>query len=201
MDVPIGSVNVAWFSLGPHPGQTGSAVIGGHFGIENGVPFVFYNLDKLKIGDKIYIVDDNNSTLAFQVRSIKSFDRNADSTTVFTSSDGLAHLNLITCEGVWNQVNGNYPLRLVIFTDAIPSEGAVVVDKAKVATAMSTPTIFPSSIPQKLITTPSSEKNSSASPQILIASARSLYETPMDGLITSFLLFSIIFIILKIIRR
>src|SRR3989344_9500143 len=52
MDVPQGSVNVAWFSLGPHPGEVGSAVIGGHFGIRSGVPFVFYNLDKLKVGDK-----------------------------------------------------------------------------------------------------------------------------------------------------
>ncbi len=124
MDVPAGSVNVAWFSLGPHPGQVGSAVIGGHFGINKGVPFVFYNLDKLNSGDKIYIVDDRGDTLAFQVRSISSFDRNADATTVFTSNDGLAHLNLITCEGIWNQVNGNYPLRLVIFTDAIPAESA-----------------------------------------------------------------------------
>lgn len=119
MDVPAGSVNVAWFALGPHPGQVGSAVIGGHFGIENGVPFVFYNLDKLKVGDKIYIIDDTGDTLAFIVRSIKSFDRNADAAEVFTSTDGLAHLNLITCEGIWNQVNGNYPQRLVIFTDAI----------------------------------------------------------------------------------
>ncbi len=124
MDVPSGSVNVAWFALGPHPGQVGSAVIGGHFGITNGVPFVFYNLDKLKIGDTIYIIDDRGGTLAFVVRSIKSFDRNADATTVFTSDDGLAHLNLITCEGIWNQVNGNYPQRLVIFTDAIPAQGA-----------------------------------------------------------------------------
>ncbi|MDP2599084.1 MAG: class F sortase [Candidatus Liptonbacteria bacterium] len=98
MDVPIGSINVAWFSLGPHPGQVGSAVIGGHFGITNGVPFVFYNLDKLRSGDKIYIVDDKGDTLAFVVRSLKSFDRNADATPVFTSNDGLAHLNLITCE-------------------------------------------------------------------------------------------------------
>ncbi len=124
MDVPAGSVNVAWFALGPHPGDVGSAVIGGHFGISNGVPFVFYNLDKLKIGDKVYILNDKGDTLAFIVRSIKSFDRNADASPVFTSSDGLAHLNLITCEGIWNQVNGNYPQRLVIFTDAIASEGA-----------------------------------------------------------------------------
>lgn len=128
MDVPARSVNVAWFALGPHPGQVGSAVIGGHFGIENGVPFVFYNLDKVKVGDKIYIIDDKNATLAFQVKAIKSFDRNGDSTTVFTSQDGIAHLNLITCEGVWNQVNGAYPQRLVVFTNAIPAEGSVKVN-------------------------------------------------------------------------
>lgn len=117
MDVPANSVNVAWFSLGPHPGQEGSAVIGGHFGIKNGVPFVFYNLDKLKSGDAIYVVDDGGNTITFRVASISSFDRNADATSVFTSDDGLAHLNLITCEGVWNQVNGNYPKRLVVFAD------------------------------------------------------------------------------------
>jgi len=120
MDVPAGSVNVAWFALGPYPGQEGSAVIGGHFGIKNKVPFVFYKLNELKIGDKVYVVDDTGKNLVFIVRSIKSFDRNADATSVFTSTDGLAHLNLITCEGIWNQVNNSYPQRLVVFTDAAP---------------------------------------------------------------------------------
>jgi LPXTG-site transpeptidase (sortase) family protein len=128
MDVPAGSENVAWFALGPHPGQEGSAVIGGHFGIVSGVPTVFYNLDKLVVGDKAYIEDDEGNTLAFQVRTIKLFDRNADATTVFTSDDGLSHLNLITCEGIWNQTNGAYPSRRVVFMDAIPSEGAIVVN-------------------------------------------------------------------------
>ena len=119
MDVPAGSVNVAWFALGPHPGQVVSAVIGGHFGIQNGVPFVFYNLDKLSVGDKVYIVDDEGNAITFVVRSLKSFNQNADATTVFTSEDSLAHLNLITCEGAWNQVNGSYPDRLVVFTDKV----------------------------------------------------------------------------------
>lgn len=119
MDVPSGSVNVAWFALGPHPGKVGSAVIGGHFGIKNGVPFVFYKLDTLKIGDKVNIIDDEGEILTFVVRSTKLFDRNADATTVFTSDDGVAHLNLITCEGVWNQVNGTYPQRRVVFTDLV----------------------------------------------------------------------------------
>lgn len=125
MDVPLGSKNVAWFALGPHPGQVGSSVIGGHFGMSNGVPFVFYDLDKLNVGDKIYIVDDKDDTLSFVVRSIKLFDRDADATTVFTSEDGLAHLNLITCEGVWNKINDSYPKRRVVFTDALPVDGAI----------------------------------------------------------------------------
>ncbi len=125
MDVPAGSVNVAWFALGPHPGAVGSAVIGGHYGIENGVPFVFYKLDTLKVGDKVYIVDDKNKVITFQVRAIQLFDRNADASTVFNSTDGLAHLNLITCEGIWNKVDGNYPERRVVFTDLIPGENAI----------------------------------------------------------------------------
>lgn len=122
MDVPQGSTNVAWFSLGPHPGEEGSAVIGGHFGIRNGVKFVFYDLDKIVVGDKIYIEDDKGDTLAFQVRSIELFDRNSDSTTVFSSNDGLAHLNLITCEGIWNKINLSYPQRRVIFSDFVSPE-------------------------------------------------------------------------------
>ncbi|MDP3988771.1 MAG: sortase [bacterium] len=127
MDVPYGSVNVAWFSLGPKPGHKGSAVIGGHFGISNGVKFVFYDLDKLTVGDRIYILDDDDNTLAFQVRRIELFERNADATAVFTSNDGLAHLNLITCEGIWNRVDDTYPLRRVIFTDAVSAEDPVEV--------------------------------------------------------------------------
>jgi len=119
MDVPSGSKNVAWFALGPRPGNTGSSVIGGHFGIRDGTPFVFYDLNKLKIDDRIYIVDDEGVVRVFAVSLIKSFDRDADSTTVFTSHDGAAHLNLITCEGVWNKVDDTYPSRLVIFTDLV----------------------------------------------------------------------------------
>ena len=121
MEVPAGTVDVAWFALGPHPGQVGSAVIGGHFGIQNGTPFVFYNLSKLKVGDNIYIVDDEGNTITFVVNSTALFAANADATTVFTSTDGLAHLNLITCEGVWNEIAGEYPERTVVFTTEVSS--------------------------------------------------------------------------------
>lgn len=128
MDVPYGSENVAWFALGPKPGDVGSAVIGGHFGISNGVKFVFYDLDKLKIGDYVYIEDDKGETLTFQVRRIEMFERDGDATTVFTSDDGLAHLNLITCEGEWNRVDDTYPLRRVVFTTLVSEEEVAEFD-------------------------------------------------------------------------
>jgi LPXTG-site transpeptidase (sortase) family protein len=222
MDVPQGSVNVAWFALGPHPGQIGSAVIGGHFGIENGVPFVFYNLDKLKVGDKVYILDDKNNTLAFQVRSIKLFNRNADATSVFTSSDGLAHLNLITCEGIWNQVDGTYPERRVVFTDSIPGEGPVVVKTPVVSSIKTTPVsskpvavntnsaktktspvLKPSQVavsptlPSTAIMIPESSPVSTS--QNPIQFIKNLYSTKTDGLIISVFLILIIFVTVKII--
>ncbi len=197
MDVPIGSVNVAWFSLGPHPGDEGSAVIGGHFGIRDGVPFVFYNLDKLKVGDKVYVVDDKDQTLAFQVREIKLFDRNADATTVFTSDDGLAHLNLITCEGIWNQVDGSYPERRVVFTDAIPSEGAVTVTPKSPTAAIPTPNPTPTPTP-----TPTTENTVSTAAllQSVNRAIKSAASTPIDALITFTLLASIAYMATKIVR-
>lgn len=138
MDVPKGSINVAWYALGTRPGQIGSAVIGGHFGKRDGVPFVFYDLDKLKVGDKAYITTDLGDTLAFQVKSIKLFGRNDDATEVFTSSDGLNHLNLITCEGIWNKVNDSYPDRRVVFADEIPSEGPITVKTIPIVAQVST---------------------------------------------------------------
>lgn len=141
MDVPEGSVNVAWYALGPRPGQTGSAVIGGHFGIKDNIPFVFYDLDKLKVGDKAYIVDDKGETLTFVARSIRLFDRNGDASPVFLSGDGLAHLNLVTCEGIWNKVNGTYPDRRVVFMDVVSSDEAT--ENTSIATGNSVLTNLP----------------------------------------------------------
>ena len=118
MGVPRGSNNVAWFNLGPSPGEIGSAVIGGHYGTwGTGKSAVFNDLSKLKIGDKILIEDKNGSTTIFVVHEFKSLDDNEDATSVFTSNDGKAHLNLITCSGKFDKISKSYPSRLVILSD------------------------------------------------------------------------------------
>ena len=115
MDVPKSPHNVAWYNLGPRPGENGSAVIAGHYGFKKGS--VFDNLHKLRKGNKLYIQDENGRITTFMVREILKYDSKADALDVFDSSDGKAHLNLITCEGIWDKVSRNYSKRLVIFTD------------------------------------------------------------------------------------
>ena len=117
MGVPADPANAAWFSAGPRPSEEGSAVIAGHYGWKDGLPAVFDNLSSLQKGDKIYIEDENGALIAFVVRELRSYGAYEDASEVFGSIDGKAHLNLVTCEGVWNNVSKSYAKRLVIFAD------------------------------------------------------------------------------------
>ncbi len=117
MGVPKGPAGVAWYNLGPRPGEKGSSVIDGHFDWENGLPAVFNNLYKLSKGDKLYVEDDKGATITFVVRESRSYDPQADAWGVFFSSDTKAHLNLITCQGAWDKAQKSYSNRLVVFAD------------------------------------------------------------------------------------
>jgi LPXTG-site transpeptidase (sortase) family protein len=117
MDVPKGPDDVAWFDLGPRPGEQGSAVIAGHEGWKDGIPAIFDNLHSVKKGDKLYILDDMGATTAFVVRRIGTYGESGDASGVFASGDGASHLNLITCEGSWNKSEKSYSDRLVVFAD------------------------------------------------------------------------------------
>lgn len=117
MGVPVGPTGTTWLDLGPRPGEIGSAVIAGHEGWKDGIFAIFDDLHELQPGDKIYIVDDRGATTTFVVRALELYDQNANVAPVFTSSDGLAHLNLITCEGTWNAAEKSYSNRLVVFSD------------------------------------------------------------------------------------
>lgn len=117
MDAPKGSDNVAWFELGPRPGESGSAVIAGHYGWKNGKGSVFDDLHKLRKGDKLYVEDSNGEIISFVVRETRRYDLKAIASEVFVPNDGKSHLNLITCEGVWDEISKTYSQRLVVFAD------------------------------------------------------------------------------------
>ena len=119
MNVPKDPASVAWFKLGTIPGEIGSAVVAGHSGYKNNKMGVFDNLYKLQKGDKLYVEKEKGDTVTFVVSKIQIYNPKANAGDVFISSDGKAHMNLITCTGAWNEAERTHSSRLVIFTDRV----------------------------------------------------------------------------------
>lgn len=117
MEVPTNITEVGLFKFGVIPGQIGSAVIAGHFNGKNNQEGIFANLDKLKAGDKLFIEDKTGKSITFIVQKKGLYDSGyADD--VFNQKDS-AHLNLVTCYGLWDEAKKNYTKRLVIFSDIL----------------------------------------------------------------------------------
>ena len=119
MAVEDSITDVAWYSLGFKPGQIGSAVIAGHYGWKAGQPSVFNPLQDLKPGDILTSYDSDGKAISFSVTATRIYRPDADAAEVFSSTDGIAHLNLITCEGTWDAATKSYTDRLVVFSDII----------------------------------------------------------------------------------
>lgn len=117
MGAPEVPADAAWYNLGPRPGENGSAVIAGHYGWKNKKPSVFDNLYKLRKGDKLYVEDDNGMIISFVVDKLQRYDPEENVSAVFESNDEKSHLNLVTCEGNWDDNIKSYTKRLVVFTD------------------------------------------------------------------------------------
>src|SRR5918998_469877 len=99
MDTPKDYANVAWYNLGPKPGQPGNATIAGHVDSKRG-PAVFWDLRKLKPGDEVYAIGDDGVERRFVVTVLEFYKRpDAPLQRIFGPAPGT-HLNLITCAGV-----------------------------------------------------------------------------------------------------
>lgn len=115
MDVPKNAFGIGWFNLGPRPGKVGSSVMVGHLDGQDGRAGVFFDLYKLKKGDNLYVEDDKGITSTFIVRGSRIYN-SGYAEEVFSSNNGV-HLNLITCDGVWDGVKKSFSKRLVVFAD------------------------------------------------------------------------------------
>ena len=117
MDVPKRPEDTGWLETGPSPGAIGSAVIAGHRGWKTG-PAVFDDLHKVKVGDLVYIENEEGDERVFIVRKIEVYDAKAEVSEVWNKNDN-SYLNLITCSGNWNTFTGTSDERLVVFTDLV----------------------------------------------------------------------------------
>jgi len=119
MDIDENPKLAAWYKLGAKPGEEGSAVIAGHYGWKDRVPSVFNDLHTLVKGDEVSTVGEDGKVTTFVVTRLATYAPDQDATDVFLSDDGKAHLNLVTCQGSWNNSLSTYSERLVVFTDLV----------------------------------------------------------------------------------
>lgn len=118
--VPANGYDTGWYNGSTKPGQTGAMFIYGHVAGWN-AGGVFYNLKKLKPGDKITVTRGDNTTDTYAVNSLKIYpatdvDMNAVLSPIDPTKPGL---NLMTC--TWDIVNGKsqFNSRQVVFASLV----------------------------------------------------------------------------------
>ncbi len=111
--------DVGWYHLGPHPGQSGSAVIAGHLDRPGGAPAVFWNLRDMHPGDIVTVVDERGASLHFRVTQVASYPPDQAPLQEIFANPGGKFLNLITCAGDWIPSERQTTLRLVVYTSLI----------------------------------------------------------------------------------
>ncbi len=119
MDVPSTDTTVAWYSLGKRPGEQGSAVVAGHFDARVGGPGIFFGLSELQPGDRIYIADIKGKQHVFEVIGVVIYSDEAFPTKTVFGDKTAERLNLITCEGSFDQGSGEYTERLVVYSELV----------------------------------------------------------------------------------
>lgn len=119
MDIPEQADEVGWFSLGFLPGEIGNSVVAGHLDTADGKPGVFWNLRQLQDGDEVIVEYPYGKQQKFRVIHRETYPMDdAPMEHIFGTSTG-ARLNLITCNGLWQESVQTYNRRLVVYTEAI----------------------------------------------------------------------------------
>lgn len=116
IDVPKNAANVAWYVYGAKPGESGNAIINGHFDTPSGRPAVFFALKTLEKGDEVQVISEDGVVTDFVVTGKEELAYDTfPSEYVFFTKPGT-NLNLITCDGIWNPTKKNYSTRVVVYT-------------------------------------------------------------------------------------
>ena len=127
MDAPKGPIGdpvwhtAFWYRGSGIPGEPGTATFAGHVNDPLGQPEIFAHLQKLHPGDLIIVhVKNNTINIRFNVDHVKVYSTQSSSDPAVLAKifgtgplDGLSHLTLITCAGIY--VNGQYNHHIVVY--------------------------------------------------------------------------------------
>jgi LPXTG-site transpeptidase (sortase) family protein len=116
---PLTEVAVAgWYTGSPRPGAIGSSIIVGHID-GNHLRGVFFRLDTLTRGDKIYIKRADGTLAEFRVTSVQTYLKDDFPTEDVYGPVPDAELRLITCGGAFDRASGHYLSNIVVYATEV----------------------------------------------------------------------------------
>lgn len=121
MPVPSDNATASWWRHGAKPGQLGSAVIAGHFKIDDGSPGVFFRLNQIQVGDVIEVKDEQNMARKFEVVDLQIYPKDQFPLEQVYQAKDAHKLNLITCTGTYLPSINDYSHRLVVYAVEMPA--------------------------------------------------------------------------------
>ncbi|GIM69827.1 hypothetical protein Aau02nite_37980 [Amorphoplanes auranticolor] len=110
-----------WFDQGPTPGQFGPALIVGHADTRSG-PSVFAGLGKLKAGQKIEVLREDDSVAIFQINSVEHFHKEKLPVKRVYGDYSRPSLRLMTCGGRWLGGEQGYSDNVVVFASLVSAK-------------------------------------------------------------------------------
>ncbi|MGW5607972.1 class F sortase [Streptomyces sp. NPDC003753] len=107
---------IGWYREGVTPGQTGPAVLIGHFDTVNG-PAVLRNVARVRPGDTITVDRADGSTAVFAVRTLQQVDKRHFPTQRVYGDTSRPELRVITCGGDLRA--GHRPDNIILYADLV----------------------------------------------------------------------------------
>jgi sortase (surface protein transpeptidase) len=114
LQVPPTASIAGWYTGSPRPGAIGSAVIAGHIDSHSG-PGVFYELSRLRPGDRVYVRRADGTLVIFRVTSVQSYPKDRFPTRSVYGPTPDAELRLITCGGTFDPDLRSYLSNVVVY--------------------------------------------------------------------------------------
>ncbi|MEV7278417.1 class F sortase [Streptomyces sp. NPDC093111] len=107
---------IGWYDKGVTPGETGPAVLIGHFDTAEG-PAVLQDVARIRVGDRITVTRADGTDAVFRVRELEQVDKRAFPTRKVYGDTRRPELRLITCGG--ELVDGHRPDNIVVYADLL----------------------------------------------------------------------------------
>jgi sortase (surface protein transpeptidase) len=118
LQVPSTVAVAGWYTGSARPGAIGAAVIVGHIDSQT-APGIFYRLDQLHPGNKVYVRRADGTLAVFRVTSVRSYLKADFPTLAVYGPVPYAELRLITCGGTFDFATGHYLSNTIVYASLV----------------------------------------------------------------------------------